>query len=72
MPSFFAGMEAAEIMLRRSVGSPETTEGTSRISGFPASTSFAADQELSKVEDNSCYQKIIVITNPQKMFCLNS
>ena len=49
MPSFFAGMDAAEMMLRRSVGSPETTEGTSRMSGFPSSTILAADQ-LRKAE----------------------
>ena len=36
MPSRLAGMEAAVMMLRRSDGSPETTEGTSRMSGRPS------------------------------------
>ena len=45
MPSFFAGMDAAVMMLRRSLGSPETTDGTSLMSGFPSRTSFTALQE---------------------------
>jgi hypothetical protein len=49
MPIFFAGMEAADMMLRRSEGSPETTDGTSLMSGLPSSTSFVADQ-LRKAE----------------------
>ena len=44
MPSFLAGMDAAVMMLRRSLGSPDTTDGTSRMSGFPSITSFTALQ----------------------------
>ena len=44
MPNFFAGMDAAVMMLLRSDGSPDTTEGTSRMSGFPSRTIFTADQ----------------------------
>ena len=44
-PSFFAGMDAAVTMLRRSFGSPDTTEGMSRRSWPPSMTSFTADQE---------------------------
>ena len=45
MPSFFAGIEAAVIMLRRSFGSPDTTDGTNLISGFPCIQSLTALQE---------------------------
>ena len=45
MPSFLAGMDAAVMMLRRSDGSPDTTEGTSRMSGFPSPSIFTAVQE---------------------------
>ena len=44
MPSFLAGMEAAVMMLRRSEGSPDTTEGTSRMSGWPSLIIFTAVQ----------------------------
>ena len=44
IPSFFAGIEAAVIMLRRSVGSPDTTDGTSLMSDPPSDKSFTALQ----------------------------
>lgn len=44
MPNFLAGMEAAVTMLRRSFGSPDTTDGTSRMSGLPSLTSLAPSQ----------------------------
>ena len=55
IPSFFAGMDAAVMMLRRSFGSPETTEGTSRMSGRPSRTIFTADQ-LRKAELTSIWK----------------
>ena len=45
IPNFFAGMEAAVMMLRLSFGSPETTDGTSLMSGFPCIQSLTALQE---------------------------
>ena len=44
MPSFLAGMDAAVMMLLRSEGSPEITEGTSLMSGWPSFTSLTALQ----------------------------
>jgi hypothetical protein len=44
MPSFFAGMDAAVMMLLRSEGSPDTTEGTIRMSLLPSLTIFTAVQ----------------------------
>ena len=55
IPIFLAGMDAAEMMLRRSLGSPETTDGTRRMSGFPSSTSLVADQ-LRKAEFTSIWK----------------
>lgn len=52
MPSFLAGIEAAVIMLRLSEGSPDTTDGTSRMSGLPSMQSFTALQ-LRKAEFTS-------------------
>ena len=54
-PSFFAGMDAAVTMLRRSDGSPDTTAGTSRRSCPPSATSFTADQ-LRKAEFTSIWK----------------
>ena len=45
IPSFLAGMDAAVMMLRRSFGSPDTTEGTSRISPPPSRTILTAVQD---------------------------
>ena len=45
IPSFFAGMDAAEMMLRRSEGSPDTTEGTRRMSGLPSCISCTERQD---------------------------
>ena len=44
MPSFLAGMDAAVMMLLRSEGSPDTTDGTRRMSGWPSFTSLTALQ----------------------------
>ena len=55
IPSFLAGMEAAVMMLLRSFGSPESTDGTSRISGFPSRMSFTAVQ-LRKAEFTSIWK----------------
>ena len=55
MPSFFAGIDAAEMMLRRSLGSPDTTEGMSRMSCPPSMTIFTADQ-LRKAEFTSIWK----------------
>ena len=55
MPSFLAGIDAAVMMLRRSDGSPDTTDGTSRMSGSPACTIFTADQ-LRKAEFTSIWK----------------
>ena len=43
------------MMLRRSEGSPDTTDITSRISGFPSRTIFTADQ-LRKAEFTSIWK----------------
>ena len=48
-PSLLAGMEAAVTMLRLSDGSPDTTDGTSLMSGCPSAISFTAAQ-LRKAE----------------------
>ena len=45
MPSFLAGIDAAVTMLRRSDGSPETTEGTRRMSSPPSRTCLTALQD---------------------------
>ncbi len=55
MPSFLAGMEAAVMMLRRSLGSPDTTEGTRRMSACPSCSSLTADQ-LRKAEFTSIWK----------------
>ena len=52
---FFAGMDAAVTMLRRSDGSPDTTEGTSRMSGPPSRRIFTAVQ-LTKAEFTSIWK----------------
>ena len=54
-PSFFAGMDAAVTMLRRSDGSPDTTEGISRMSCFPTRTIFTATHET-KAEFTSIWK----------------
>ena len=55
IPSFLAGIDAAVMILRRSFGSPDTTEGTRRISGFPSRTIFTAVQ-LRKAEFTSIWK----------------
>ena len=55
MPSFFAGIDAAAMMLRRSLGSPDTTDGTCRMSCPPSCTSFTAVQ-LRKAEFTSIWK----------------
>lgn len=49
---FALGIDAAVIMLRRSFGSPDTTDGTRRMSGLPSCTIFTAVQ-LRKAEFTS-------------------
>ena len=55
MPSFLAGIDAAAMMLRRSLGSPDTTDGTSRMSCPPSMTIFTAVQ-LRKAEFTSIWK----------------
>ena len=55
MPSFLAGNDAAAMMLRRSPGSPDTTDGTSRMSCPPSMTIFTAVQ-LRKAEFTSIWK----------------
>ena len=45
MPNFLAGIDAAVMMLRRSDGSPDTTDGTSRRSSPPSRTRLTADHD---------------------------
>lgn len=71
MPSFFAGMDAAVMMLLRSEGSPATTEGTRRMSPCPSSSSFTADQ-LRKAEFTSIWNITLLdefFVSTQSFFC---
>ena len=45
MPYFLQGMDFAATMLLRSDGSPDTTDGTRRISRPPSDRIFTADQD---------------------------
>ena len=63
IPSFFAGMEAAVIILLRSFGSPDTTDGTSRMSGCPSPIILTAVQ-LRKAELTSIWN----MTRSKRLF----
>ena len=67
MPSFFAGIDAAAMILRRSPGSPETTDGTSRMSCPPSRTIFTAVQ-LRKAEFTSIWKMTRVMTAAGRLF----
>ena len=67
MPSFFAGIDAAAMMLRRSPGSPETTDGTSRMSWPPSRTIFTAVQ-LRKAEFTSIWKMTRGMTAAGRLF----
>ncbi len=61
IPNFLQGIDFAATMLRRSDGSPETTDGTSRISLPPSARIFTADQDT-----NALFTSIWKITR----FCI--